>query len=196
MNLETHITLDVCEADESRLRAWASARGLKVTCIVLARGRYARQLMVTLRGDVAPRDAIDRARRIAEDARLTCGAHLRRIKVEAPLVDVEARDDAIYVEHHVGVRLAPSELATLAAIAADAGAHLSRNAFKVLDDEEERFLTARFGADEVSVADRALGRLLHALSAAGLTIAKVERERVLFDDAGALDDGWMGEAPC
>ncbi|MBC7271634.1 MAG: hypothetical protein H5T76_23480, partial [Streptomyces sp.] len=57
---ETHVTVR-CDgaAEAERLRRWAVAAGLRLTHIVLARGRMREQPMLTLRGSVsyAVRDA-------------------------------------------------------------------------------------------------------------------------------------------
>ncbi|MEU6311860.1 hypothetical protein [Streptomyces sp. NPDC047014] len=47
---ETHVTVRCADAEElARLDAWAGARDLKVTHILLARGRMVSQPMLTLR---------------------------------------------------------------------------------------------------------------------------------------------------
>ena len=205
---ETHVTVRCGSAAESeRLRCWAAGAGLKLTHIVLARGRMPSQPMVTLTG--SPSYAAESAR-AAEVA-----AHLRadgfvpvRVKIESspwapevPRDPCQPLDDQRYFEQHVKLLLdAGTDLDALAARVVPYGAHLSWNARRVHDSDSggsaggqhERFVTQRCRGVDAEGAGRELARLLAELS--GLEVIDVEREFVLYDSDVSVDDGWLEEA--
>ena len=207
---ETHVTVRCDSAAESeRLRCWAAGAGLKLTHIVLARGRMPSQSMVTLTGSPSYAAESARAREVA--------AHLRadgfvpvRVKIEsspwAPEVPREpcgADGDERYFEHHVKLLLdADTDLDALAAKVVAHGAHLSWNARRVRASEidgsggtggrHERFVTQRCRGVDAEGAGRLLELLLAELY--GFEVADVEREFVLHDSDLSVDDGWIEEA--
>ncbi|MFD3312923.1 hypothetical protein [Streptomyces sp. NPDC058694] len=207
---ETHVTVRCDSAAESeRLRCWAAGAGLKLTHIVLARGRMPSQPMVTLTGSPSYAAESARAREVA--------AHLRadgfvpvRVKIEsspwAPEVPREPcrTGDERYFEHHVKLLLdADTDLDLLAARVVPHGAHLSWNARRVRGDghrgesggtggRHERFVTQRCRGVDAEGAGRLLELLLAELY--GFEVADVEREFVLHDSDLSVDDGWIEEA--
>ncbi|WP_281312509.1 nucleotidyl transferase AbiEii/AbiGii toxin family protein [Polyangium sp. y55x31] len=99
--------------------------------------------MITARLAGRVDDAVHRAHTIrAELAPL--GIEVTRIKIEVEHVPEATSLPAVYIEHHVKVRITPDRITELGPLGLPHGAHLSRNAFRVLDGIEERFLTQRF----------------------------------------------------
>ncbi|MGW2283984.1 hypothetical protein [Streptomyces phaeochromogenes] len=209
---ETHVTVRCDSAAESeRLRCWAAGAGLKLTHIVLARGRMPSQPMVTLTGSPSYAAESARAREVA--ARLRADGFVPvRVKIEsspwAPEVPREpcgTGGDERYFEHHVKLLLdADTGLDALAARVVPHGAHLSWNARRVRDSEidstgdtggtggrHERFVTQRCRGVDAEGAGRLLELLLAELY--GFEVADVEREFVLHDSDLSVDDGWIEE---
>ncbi|MFJ6566401.1 hypothetical protein ACIQNU_03200 [Streptomyces sp. NPDC091292] len=194
---ETHVTVSCPDsAAYARLESWAARAGLKVTHIVLARGRTVSQPMLTLRDAVSYEDARAGARALL--ARLAADGFVPvRVKVEsapwAPEVPRRPTDADGYFEHHVKLLLdAEFDRGALTSVAVAHGAHLSWNARRPRDGgRHERFVTQRCHAVDAGRAERALDALLDAL--AGHEVMSVEREFVLYDSDLSLDDGWIGE---
>jgi hypothetical protein len=198
---ETHITVR-CEnsAEADRLGRWASANGLKLTHIVLARGRMPAQPMLTLAGSASYAAESARARDIGALLRAD-GFPPVRVKIEsspwAPEVPREPRVDERYFEHHVKLRLpATADLDALAARVVPYGAHLSWNARRVAPSGRwaERFVTQRCWGVDAAGAGLALDRLLEELGehdTSGGEVIGVEREFVLYDSDLSVDDGWI-----
>ncbi|ELP65008.1 hypothetical protein ACKI1I_40900 [Streptomyces turgidiscabies] len=204
---ETHITVRCgTSAETERLGRWASAAGLKLTHIVLARGRMPAQPMLTLSGSPSFADESARARKVAALLRAD-GFEPVRVKIEsspwAPEVPSEPCLDERYFEHHVKLRLTmDADLETLAARVVPHGAHLSWNARRVARSgrRTERFVTQRCRGVDAAGAGRALERLLAELRGStaavlpGLEVIGVEREFVLYDSDLSVDDGWIEES--
>ncbi|MFE6283617.1 hypothetical protein [Streptomyces sp. NPDC057877] len=192
---ETHVTVRCAHADEAeRLRRWAASAGLKLTHIVLARGRMPDQPMLTLSGSASYAAGSARAREVT--ARLRADGFLPvRVKIEstpwAPEVPREPCDDGRYFEHHVKLLLpADADLDALAALVVPHGAHVSWNARRVRGDGwHERFVTQRCRGVDAKGAGRRLERLLADLSERRLL--GFEREFVLHDSDVSVDDGWL-----
>ncbi|MGC0418760.1 hypothetical protein [Embleya sp. AB8] len=194
---ETHVTVRTEDVD--RLVERAREYGVGVTHIVLARGRAVSQPMLTERATTTLARARERAGELA-DLLGRDGYMVTRTKIEAapghpgvPRTDERARalGSGRYFEHHLKLVLGNAvEPAELAALAMRHGAQLSRNARRVRPDgRAERFVTQRcHGVGDESAA-RAAADLVAALG--DYEIASVEREFVVFDDNGGLDDGWL-----
>ena len=192
VSLELHITLSHPPHAESALRAWLLPRALRLTHIELSQGAFPRQTMITARLAGELGDAVLRAHAIrAELAPL--GIEIKRLKIEVEHAPEAALLPALYIEHHVKVRTTPDRIAELGPLGAAHGAHLSRNAFRVLDGFEERFLTQRFAAHATTAAAAGLEALLDALRLRAVSVAQIERERVVYDDNLSLDAGWRPE---
>ncbi|MEU9578214.1 hypothetical protein [Streptomyces chilikensis] len=195
---EAHLTVRCADdAALDRLRGWSAARGLKLTHVVLARGRTPSQPMLTLR-DASSYDAqAARARAVAAELEAD-GFPVLRVKVEsdpwAPEVPPGPCGRERHFEHHVKLRLpAGADLAALAARVSPHGAHLSWNARRVTGaGHHERFVTQRCRNVDADGAGRALDALLAGLG--GLEVLAVEREFVLYDSDESVDDGWLEEA--
>ncbi|WP_405914979.1 hypothetical protein [Streptomyces sp. NBC_00728] len=195
---ESHVTVRCADPDEwPRLQRWAASGGLKLTHIVLARGRMRDQPMLTLSGSSSYVEQAERVRHVV--ARLQGdGFEPVRVKTECTpwAAEVPVRlggDDERYFEHHVKLLLDPdTDLAALAARTVPHGAHLSWNALRVrADARHERFVTQRCRGVGADGAGRALERLLTELG--GFVVLGVEREFVLYDSDLSVDDGWIAD---
>ncbi|MEH0578941.1 MULTISPECIES: hypothetical protein [Streptomyces] len=194
---ETHVTVRCPGPTESRrLRRWAAAAGLKLTHIVLARGRMREQPMLTLSGSRTYAEESARARGVV--ARLVAdGFHPVRVKIEstpwAPEVPREPCGGGQYFEHHLKLLLdADADLTSLAARVVPYGAHLSWNARRVAGGgRHERFVTQRCHGVDAEGARRALEELLTELRV--FDVLDAEREFVLHDSDLSVDDGWIEE---
>lgn len=196
---ESHVTVLCADATEwVRLRRWAASAGLKLTHIVLARGRMRDQPMLTLSGSSSYVEQSERVRDVVTGLRAD-GFEPVRVKTESTpwAVEVPARlgrDDDRYFEHHVKLLLdAKTDLSALAARVVPHGAHLSWNALRVrAGARHERFVTQRCRGTGADGAGRALERLLRDLD--GFMVLGVEREFVLHDSDLSVDDGWLAES--
>lgn len=189
---EAHLTLSHPAQAEPVLRSWLEPRAMRLACIELAQGAFPRQIMLTARLTGRPDDAIRDAHAI-RGALAPLGIDVSRIKLEVAHTASSTLDPALYIEHHVKVRTAVEGVPALERLGAAHGAHLSRNPLTRRAGVEERFLTQRFPPHAPDAAERGLGALLAALRAASVTVAKIERERVVHDDNLALDAGWRPE---
>ncbi|MFF2096867.1 hypothetical protein [Streptomyces sp. NPDC058202] len=181
-----------------RLRRWAASAGLKLTHIVLARGRMRDQPMLTLSGSSSYVEQSERVRDVVAGLRAD-GFEPVRVKTESTpwAAEVPARlgrDDDRYFEHHVKLLLdADTDLSALAARVVPHGAHLSWNALRVrAGARHERFVTQRCRGTGADGAGGALERLLRDLD--GFMVLGVEREFVLHDSDLSVDDGWLAES--
>lgn len=187
---ESHITVRCPDpAELARLETWSGERKLKVTHIVLARGRMTSQPMLTL-PDREGHERLVPALRAA-------GFDPVRVKVETvPWSTDPAGPGGGYYEHHLGLRLpADWDRAALESLAVRHAAHLSWNARRILTGaRHERFVTQRCRG----TAERAAAQcdaLVAALVGAGYDICSEEREFVLYDSDLSVDDGWIEEEP-
>lgn len=191
---ETHVTVRATDAE--RLSRHAADAGLKLTHILLARGRTASQLMVTPPGAASYAQEFANAQQVCESLRAN-GFDPVRVKIEstpwAPEVPMQPGDDGRYFENHVKLLLSPdTDLAELAEVAEPHGAHVSWNARRARrGGRHERFVTQRCWRMDAVGAHAALGRLLGDL--AGEDVLEVEEEFVLYDSDLSLDDGWIKE---
>lgn len=203
-DFEVHVTVPAHAAD--KLAVFAAQRGLKFVHIVLDRGAYASQPMLTLtgRGTLAEQHAVvDRRERELREA----GIYPCRSKIEAapwctgvPQSDEEAAAEPAgrYFEHHIKVLL-PSvtvpDLVVLTDLVAPHGARLSRNARRErADGAQERFVNQRCHGVGVTTAKRRLAALVEALRAAGYETVAVEQEYVVFDSGLHCDQGWLSQS--
>ena len=192
---ESHVTVRCTgPAEAERLRGWADAAELKLTHIVLARGRMREQPMLTLAGSASYAEESARAAEAVAALRAD-GFTPVRVKTEsvpwAPEVPAGPCGGGQYFEHHVKLLLTPeSDLDRLAARVVPHGAHLSWNARRVRGGgRHERFVTQRCRGVDTEEAGRALERLLDELE--GLKVLSLEREFVLYDSDESVDDGWI-----
>ncbi|WP_234384499.1 hypothetical protein [Streptomyces sp. MMG1121] len=196
---ETHVTVRCSDpAETERLRGWADATGLKLTHIVLARGRMREQPMLTLAGSASHCEQSARATATVAALR-SAGFTPVRVKTEsapwAPEVPAGpgggGRSGGQYFEHHVKLLLdAGTDLDELTERVVPHGAHLSWNARRVRGGgRHERFVTQRCRGVGRARAEEALRRLLAELD--GLDVLAVEREFVLYDSDESVDDGWL-----
>ncbi|MFD9724532.1 hypothetical protein [Streptomyces sp. NPDC059072] len=183
---ETHVTVHCPDpAALARLDAWAGARELKVTHIVLARGRMVSQPMLTLRDRTGHESLVPRLR--------AAGFDPVRVKVETvPWTTDVPGPGGGYFEHHMKLRLpADFDREALEALVVRHGAHLSWNARRALSGgRHERFVTQRWRGTAAE-AGAACDALVAALGSAGYEIRSQEREFVLYDSDLSVDDGWI-----
>ncbi len=198
---ETHLTIDCADPDVADLEGWAATRGMKLTHIVLARGRTPSQPMLTLLGTGTLRQQQDAAAAVEDDLR-AFGHRPVRVKIEAapwsrgvPEHDAAAAHlgHTRYFEHHVKVLLpAGTDREGLAHVVVRHQAHLSWNARRVDHvGRQETFVTQRCHAVGLHTAGERLERLIGAVTDAGFDIVSVEREFVVYDSNLAVDDGWL-----
>jgi hypothetical protein len=187
---ETHVTVRCPdEAELSRLESWAGARELKVTHIMLARGRTRSQPMLTLPDRTGHERLVPQLR--------AAGFDPVRVKIETvPWSTEPPGPGGGYFEHHLKLRLpAGYDHLLLEALVLPHGAHLSWNARRVLpgpDGYQERFVIQRVRGT-ASRATAACDTLIAELVAAGYEIRSEERDLVLYDSDLSVDDGWIDE---
>ncbi|MFB7181239.1 hypothetical protein ACFCYI_26470 [Streptomyces sp. NPDC056257] len=186
---ETHVTVRCADAAElARLDAWAGARELKVTHILLARGRMVSQPMLTLPDRTGYAHLVPRLR--------AAGFDPVRVKVETvPWTTDSPGPGGGYFEHHLKLLLpAGFDRGALESLVVPHGAHLSWNARRVLTGgaAHERFVTQRW-CGTAAEAGSACDALVAALGSAGYEIRSQEREFVLYDSDLSVDDGWIEE---
>ncbi len=201
-DFETHLTLASPDAVAAgTLQNIAGECRLKVTHILLQRGRQPSQLMLTRHSTETFDESLTAARELA--ARLAArGLPVSRMKIEidadnpaAPADELKARANPPerYFEFHVKVIL-PSlaDLEHLGEVACRNAAQLSKNAFVVRPDgREERFVTQRFYGIGRDKALPALVALTNDLRQYGFAILDCEAEYVIFDSNIDLDAGWL-----
>ncbi|MFJ9340624.1 hypothetical protein ACIRP0_15195 [Streptomyces sp. NPDC101733] len=187
---ETHVTVRCPDAAElARLESWAAARELKVTHIVLARGRTVSQPMLTLPDRTGHERLVPQLR--------AAGFDPVRVKVETVPWSTEAPGPGGgYYEHHLKLLLpAGYDQRALEALVVPHAAHVSWNARRLLPGPSglhERFVSQRVRGT-ASRATAACDRLIAELVEAGYEIRSEEREFVLYDSDLSVDDGWIEE---
>jgi hypothetical protein len=201
-DFETHVTVSCEDAEVEGLAAWAESKAVKLTHVVLARGRVRSQPMLTYTGSGTSDQQRTLSLILVSDL-LESGYDVTRVKVEAapwtsgvPHTDAEARalGPEYYFEHHIKLLCSTDsvDLADLAAQVEPHGAHLSWNARRVRDDgRAERFVTQRCHGVGDASAIAALSDLSAMLISDGREIVSAEREFVVFDSDASLDDGWI-----
>ncbi|MFF7635044.1 hypothetical protein ACFZB9_18075 [Kitasatospora sp. NPDC008050] len=210
---ETHLTLTAMDAGSTArtdtgpgshpaLARWAQAHGLKYTHIVLARGQYPSQPMLSWTAAGTFQEQLDRAEALAAALR-TDGFTPVRVKCEAapwapgvPDGDREAEllGPGYYFEHHLKVLLPPGDRAALVRAVAGHTAHVSWNARRTdPTGRSQQFVTQRCHGVGRRTAEYRLAALTEALVAAGHPPIAVEREFVVHDSNLAVDDGWMDD---
>ncbi|WP_327306865.1 nucleotidyl transferase AbiEii/AbiGii toxin family protein [Streptomyces sp. NBC_01298] len=159
---ETHVTVRCAvPAELARLASWSAERELKVTHIVLARGRMASQPMLTLPDRDGHEALVPRLR--------AAGFDPVRVKVETvPWTTEPPGPGGGYFEHHLKLRLpADHDRAALESMVVPHGSHVSWNARRVLPGGwQERFVTQRFRGT-VRGAGAAMDVALRAVGASG-----------------------------
>jgi hypothetical protein len=201
-DFETHVTVRCAESELSGLGEWAAARpGVKLTHIMLGRGRVPSQPMLTVTGSGTLADQHVAARDLA--AQLTASGFVpMRVKIEtSPWATGVPHDDsqaaslgpAFYFEHHIKLLLTPGvDWQALAQIAIPHGAHVSWNARRVRESgHQERFVTQRCHGVGLPEAGHALTKLCTALREGGHELVSTEREFVVYDSDASIDDGWI-----
>ncbi|MCX4778261.1 hypothetical protein [Streptomyces sp. NBC_01264] len=185
---ETHVTVRCPDPVElARLESWSARRELKVTHIVLARGRMTSQPMLTL----PDRDGHE----VLVPGLRAAGFDPVRVKVETvPWTAEPPGPGGGYFEHHLKLRLpADWDRPALESLVVRHAAHVSWNARRVLPGAgQERFVTQRWRGTAAE-AGAACDALVAALLGAGYEIRSEEREFVLYDSDLSVDDGWIEE---
>ncbi|GLZ60869.1 nucleotidyl transferase AbiEii/AbiGii toxin family protein [Micromonospora sp. NBRC 107095] len=200
-DFEIHITAHASQAET--LRAFATEHGVKFVHIMLDRGAYVSQPMLTLTGRgtlTEQQDAVQRWKRELRRA----GIYPCRSKIEAapwctgvPQSDVQAAAEpgGRYFEHHVKLLLpstAVADLVALTDLVAPHGARLSRNARRQFaDGAQERFVNQRCHGVGLATARQRLDELIETLQVAGHEPTTVEQEYVVFDSDLRHDHGWL-----
>jgi hypothetical protein len=200
-DFEIHITAHASQAGP--LSVFATDHGVKFVHIVLDRGAYDSQPMLTMtgRGNLAEQHAVvqrwQRALREADIYPCRSKIEVAPWCVGVPQSDEQAavEPDGRYFEHHVKLLLASAAVADLVALAdlvAPHRARLSRNARRDLGNgAHERFVTQRCHGVGLATARQRLDDLVGILRAAGHEPTSVEQEYVVFDSDLHHDQGWL-----
>jgi hypothetical protein len=177
MTWEAHITVRGEHVAIEQACARTGAHALSLALLDETGTEACREEMLTLR--------VPASMMAAESALTALSAELERVglcilrtKVEAAIGD---NTEALYLEHHVKVRIAKNQTDTLREIAERKNAHVSHRARSRTGASEDRYLTARFTATDTQGEVHHLHALLHSLSVAGIPVVKVERERIVID---------------
>jgi len=197
---QTHVTLDVDQSRFPDVAAFASSHALKFTHIVLPRGQYLSQPMLTRRGTGTMTSELEIVAEMV-DQLVSGGFSVCRVKLEASPQneDIPQHEHEIernrYFESHIKILIpAEADLAAVIGVAQRHHAHASRNAFRIRPDGlEERFVTQRYVYGGYLHCQRALGALTDGLRPLGHPIIKCETEYVVYDSNRVLDDGWIAE---
>lgn len=200
-DFEIHITAYASQAE--KLRAFAAEHGVKFVHIMLDRGAYASQPMLSLNGRgtlTEQQGAVERWQHELREA----GIHPCRSKIEAapwcpgvPQSDEQAAAEpgGRYFEHHVKLLLpsaAVADLMALTDLVAPHGARLSRNARRQFaDGAQERFVNQRCHGVGLVTARQRLDELVETLRVAGHEPTTVEQEYVVVDSHLLYDEGWL-----
>ncbi|AVT36905.1 nucleotidyl transferase AbiEii/AbiGii toxin family protein [Plantactinospora sp. BB1] len=204
-DFEIHVTVHAQHAE--KLAAFAAEHGVKFLHIVLDRGTFASQPMLTLTG----RGTLREQHAVVEHWRQRlrrAGIPECRSKIEAapwctglPQSDEEAATEPAgrYFEHHVKLLLPDASVRTLLAVTDVITPHharLSRNARrKRSGGAEERFVTQRCHGVGLGTARQRLDALVEALRSAGHEVVTLEQEYVVSDSHLSHDEGWLSDAP-
>jgi hypothetical protein len=209
-DFETHVTVGCDDAglDDAGLAAletWAAERnGMKLTHILLSRGRVRSQPMLTFNGTgtlSAQRETAAATVRVLS----AHGFHPTRVKIEASPRNASVPQNTenalrlgpeFYFEHHVKLALgSDTDLETLASLVIPHGAHLSWNARrKSAPGVDERFVTQRCHGVGLPEASSQLDSLRDELRGHGYQILSTVQEFVVFDSDASLDAGWIEQA--
>lgn len=204
-SFEMHITIAVPSAEEwARLSSWSVDRRAKCVWIELARGLQPSQPMVTVHRSGTLDGIVEECRSLERELR-EVGLTPVRTKVECAIdndgVPREDRDWAPvhagrYFESHVKLLLDASEdLSGIRQLAERHDGHLSRNAFRTREDgRQERFVTQRGRGCGRRTFQERIDALVRTFEAAGVSIAEIEREFVVFDSREQLDSGWLTDS--
>ena len=201
-DFETHVTVHCTASELADLGEWAAVRpGVKLTHIVLGRGRVRSQPMLTITGTGTLATQQAAAQDLTQQLTRS-GFAPTRVKIEASPWATGVPQDApqaaklgpdFYFEHHIKLLLNPDvDWQSLAHIAIPHGAHVSWNARRVLQTgHQERFVTQRCHHIGLPEAADALTSLCTTLREHGHEPKSIEREFVVYDSDASVDEGWI-----
>lgn len=198
---EAHITVAVLAAEaQARFRNLAADLGVKAIQIDLSRGTHRIQPMTSSahQGDWASvqTEVFGLAAKIRaanfEVVRIKVEAHPDNIGVPADVHQLRADIADNYFECHHKIQLTANESAIVADVCDEFGAHLSNNAYKIIDAErEEKFVTLRVYGVGKKEALAQFEQLGGALAARGVKVLKSIAEYCVYDDHVGLDKNWL-----
>ena len=206
---EAHITIESLPdaATKERFMAFCEKNALKGIEIELSRGDFMHQPMTCSLHEGDFQEVLGNVQHIAQNLAAE-GFPVTRVKLEAapfnaelPQTNAEVVQHAPsnYFEHHLKLLL-PAEADTdlLLQICEKYHAHLSRNAFKKLQDGmSERFVTIRNYGLGKAEAEQSLCDLRNAIEAVGFQVIKSITEYCVYDDCLDLDANWLEvSSPC
>jgi hypothetical protein len=198
---ETHITVDCGEDALAGLQEWSSNKGMKLTHIMLGRGRMCSQIMLTFTGAGTLPEQHSAAVVAVHDVN-AAGFRCTRVKIEAAPGNADVPQDSdgagdlgseFYFEHHIKLALDPGvELEPLLALVIPHTAHVSWNARRrTANGVAERFVTQRCHGVGRPEATSRLADLSAVLRDHSYQIVSTVQEFVVFDSDATLDAGWI-----
>lgn len=189
---EIHVTIEHCRLDH--FKRYCGDAGVKPLLIdlQLANGGSGCQLMCGKRMMAESFTDV-----VSESIRLTKfftskALNVQRVKIETSTDNKIRAIMNLYYEVHVPVTLKNNEDKESLTDLAGSGWHVSRNAFKRVEEGEVFFLTYR--STWLAELEANLHSLIYILNDSGIQIhdQKIEKELVLVDTMQSLDDDWIG----
>lgn len=198
---ETHITVDCDEEGLPGLQEWSSGAGMKLTHIMLGRGRMCSQIMLTCTGTGTLPEQHSAAVAAVRDVN-AAGFRCTRVKIEAAPGNADVPQDSddaarlgseFYFEHHIKLVMDPGiDLEPLLALVIPHTAHVSWNARRTTENgTAERFVTQRCHGVGRPEATSRLADLTAILGHHSYEIVSTVQEFVVFDSDATLDAGWI-----
>jgi hypothetical protein len=202
---EVHVTLTpLHEAERARFATICSQQRWKALMIELD-PQIPSQPMTCSRIVGTADDAMSHALFVQQHLE-GCGFTVTRIKIEAapwnsfvPQTDQEAmhRHHSAYFEFHAKLVLPMTGWeSTLRTICMPFQAHISRNSFRIRNDNTmERFVTMRSALHGLDTFQQHASQLTNALGAGGFSTADTVMEYCIYDSNTALDAVWFSTSP-
>ncbi|MGB3636287.1 MAG: hypothetical protein WBA39_01650 [Rivularia sp. (in: cyanobacteria)] len=198
---EAHITVKV-EKLALREKFKLICQNINVKCVFieLPEGVTRSQPMTASYHHGTFSDVLQQINQIAQNI-VNADFEITRIKIEAmvsnqdiPISDIEAQrlPKTNYFEFHVKAILSAWEnLEMLRKNCLQHDAYLSANAFKIVDEKQERFITMRVYGMGYKSAQQHFDNLLKLLKSKGFKLSQQQREYTVYDSNLNLDAGWI-----
>ncbi|MGB3760729.1 MAG: hypothetical protein WBA07_30885 [Rivularia sp. (in: cyanobacteria)] len=198
---EAHITINASNlAIKEKFCLLCQNLNVKCVFIELAGGVTRSQPMTASYHHGALKDVLQQINQIVQNI-VNADIEITRIKIEAmvsnqniPISDIEAQQlpKSNYFEFHVKAILSASEnLELLRKYCLQHDAHLSANAFKIVDGKQQQFITMRVYGMGYKSAQTRFDNLLKLLRSKGFKLSQQQREYAVYDSNLNLDAGWI-----